>query len=47
MKESEFNYEEWLKSVPNSLTGDPLWRMKVYCLALFVANLGWHDVTKL
>ncbi|MFB3132692.1 MAG: hypothetical protein ACE10K_09260 [Rhodothermales bacterium] len=47
MKENEFSYEEWLKSVPDSLTGDPLWRMKVYRLALFVADLGWYDVTKL
>ncbi len=47
MKENEFSYEEWLKSVPDSLTGDPLWRMKVYRLALFVADLGWHDVTQL
>ncbi len=47
MKEDEISYEEWLKSVPDSLTGDPLWRMKVYRLALFVADLGWYDVTKL
>ena len=47
MKESDFSYEEWLKTVPDSLTGAPLWRMKVYRLALFVADLGWHDVTKL
>ena len=47
MKEGEFSYENWLKAVPDSLTGDPLWRMKVYRLALFVADLGWHDVTKL
>ncbi len=47
MKESDFNYQEWLKSVPDSLTGDPLWRMKVYRPALFVADLGWYDVTKL
>ena len=47
MQETEFNYQEWLKSVPDTLTGDPLWRMKVYRLALFVADLGWYDVTKL
>ena len=47
MKEGEFSYENWLKAVPDSLTGDPLWRMNVYRLALFVAELGWHDVQML
>ena len=41
------NYEEWLKSVPTEITGDPLWTVEAYRLALFAAELGWHDVTKL
>jgi four helix bundle protein len=41
------NYEEWLKSVPREITGDSLWKMEAYRLALFAADLGWHDVTKL
>jgi four helix bundle protein len=41
------NYEDWLKSVPVEITGDPLWKVEAYRLALFVADLGWHDVTKL
>lgn len=41
------NYEEWLASVPSELSGDPLWRMKVYRLALFAGELAWHDVSKL
>jgi four helix bundle protein len=40
-------YEEWLASVPAELTGDPLWRMEVYRLAILMADLAWHDVTKL
>lgn len=40
-------FEEWLESVPAELTGDPLWRMEVYRLAMFAADLAWHDVTKL
>ena len=40
-------YEEWLKSVPMEMTGDPLWTVEAYRLALFAADLGWHDVTKL
>ena len=41
------NYEEWEKDVPETITGDSLWKMKTYRLALFVADVGWHDVTKL
>lgn len=41
------NYEDWMKSVPASITGDPLWRVEAYRLALFAADLGWRDVTKL
>ena len=41
------NYEEWLRSVPEEMTSDPLWKVEVYRLGLFVADLGWYDVTKL
>jgi four helix bundle protein len=41
------NYEEWLGSVPEEITGDPLWKVEVYRLGLFIADLGWYDVTKL
>ncbi len=40
-------YEEWLDSVPQELTGDPLWRMEVYRLAVLAGDLAWHDVSKL
>lgn len=40
-------YEEWVSSVPKEITGDPLWKMEAYRLALFVADLSWDDVTKL
>ena len=40
-------YEEWLASVPQELTDDPLWRMEVYQFALFAGDLAWHDVSKL
>lgn len=40
-------YETWAKGVPAEITGDSLWKMEAYRLALFVADLGWHDVTKL
>jgi four helix bundle protein len=41
------NYQEWMRSVPLEITGDPLWKVEAYRLALFVGELGWHDVTKL
>jgi four helix bundle protein len=41
------NYVSWLKSVPQEITGDPLWKVEAYRLAMFLADLGWHDATKL
>lgn len=41
------NYEEWARSVPEEITGDSLWKMEAYRLGLFVADVSWHDVTKL
>ncbi len=41
------NYAEWEASVPASIQGDPLWRTEVDRLALFAADIGWHDVTAL
>jgi four helix bundle protein len=41
------DYAAWEKAVPDAITGDPLWRVEAYRLALFIADLGWHDVTKL
>ncbi|HSO74538.1 MAG TPA: four helix bundle protein [Blastocatellia bacterium] len=41
------DYREWENTVPEAITTDPLWRVEAYRLALFAADLGWHDVTKL
>lgn len=41
------DYGEWEKSVPGSIKGDPLWKVQVYRLALYAAEIGWADVTKL
>jgi len=41
------NYELWQKDVPEEITGDVLWRMQVYRMALFSADIAWIDVTKL
>jgi len=40
-------YEEWLGSVPEAITGDSLWKMQAYRLAMFAADVGWEDVTRL
>lgn len=41
------NYKEWEAAIPATITGDILWRVQVYRLALFAADIGWEDVTKL
>lgn len=41
------DYAHWEKTVPEAITGDPSWKVEAYRLALFAADLGWHDVTKL
>lgn len=40
-------YEEWEATVPEVFKADSLWKMAAYRLALFLADLGWFDVTKL
>jgi four helix bundle protein len=41
------NFEEWQKNIPVSISGDPLWKVEAYRLALFAADIGWKDVTRL
>ena len=41
------NYKEWEATVPETITGDALWRVQAYRLALFAADIGWEDVTSL
>jgi four helix bundle protein len=38
---------EWLDTVPSEITNDPLWKLEVYRLALFVGDIGWNDVLAL
>ena len=40
-------FKEWLETVPRELTEDPLWRMEVYRLSVFAADLAWPDATRL
>jgi four helix bundle protein len=41
------NYDDWEKNVSPTITGDSLWKLRAYQLALFLADIGWQDVTKL
>ena len=41
------NFEEWLKTVPEVIRGDALWKMEAYRLAVFAGDVAWLDVTKL
>ena len=41
------DYESWQATVPEAIRGDTLWKMRVYRLALFAADIGWTDVTAL
>ena len=41
------NYKEWEQAVPTEIKHDSVWNVKVYRLALFAAELAWHDATKL
>ncbi len=37
-------YAEWLETVPSEITNDPIWKLEVYRLALFIDDIGWPDV---
>jgi four helix bundle protein len=47
VSEVGMRYEDWEQLVPKTITGDALWSLRVYRLALFAADLGWQDVTRL
>src|SRR6266850_6026300 len=40
-------YREWLNRIPKEMTADPLWTIEAYRLAMFAADVGWADATKL
>ena len=46
-RQNHMNFDDWVKTVPSGITGDSLWKMRAYQLALFAADVGWNDVTKL
>lgn len=44
-KEYCINYKDWIKTVPEEITNDRLWKLEAYRLGLFAADLGWYDET--
>lgn len=40
-------YRAWVKTVPATITADPLWKMKVYRYALFLSDIAWNDLKRL
>ena len=40
-------YAEWQDTVFAEIKNDPIWKLEVYRLALFVGDIGWHDVLTL
>ena len=41
------NFNDWLATVPETITGDSLWKMEAYRIGLFAADVAWYDVTRL
>lgn len=40
-------YDEWQANVPDEIKGDSLWKLEVYRLGLFVAEISWRDALEL
>jgi four helix bundle protein len=47
MTEKPVTYNEWERSVPQSISSDPLWEFEIYRKALFLSDLAWIDCGKL
>jgi len=41
------NYQVWERSVPPQIRADGVWSQEAYRLALFLADLAWHDANDL
>ncbi len=38
------NFVSWCETIPEEITGDRVWRVKAYQLALFAADIAWTDL---
>lgn len=41
------NYQTWERSVPPQIRADGAWSAEAYRLALFLADIAWHDANDL
>jgi four helix bundle protein len=41
------DYQAWERTVPESVTGDVLWRIQAYRLAEYLGDLAWQDASTL
>ena len=37
------NYDDWLRTVPASITRDPIWKRADYRLATYAGDVAWPD----
>jgi len=40
-------YDEWQAGIPDEIKGDSLWKLEVYRLGLFIADIAWQDALAL
>lgn len=38
------NFDKWIEEVPTDIKEDAVWSLKVYRIALFMADLNWIDI---
>ena len=41
------NFDAWVKTLPDEIKKDALWKVKAYRLALFLSEICCHDVSEL
>ncbi len=45
--DTELPFEEWVKTLPDSLRNDPLWKSAYYRLSMYIYDLMWIDTEKI
>ena len=45
--DNELPFDEWVKTLPDSLRNDPLWKSAYYRLSMYIYDLMWIDTEKI
>ena len=45
--DKELPFDEWVKTLPDSLRTDPLWKSAYYRLSMYIYDLMWLDTEKI